>query len=144
MVSLLSWCFIPDEMKFWLALILLHLQILSDLNLQSSVYSSIFPGVLITCFMDLTRKMLFINVAVQDKFKILKRCIAFSAAPLCAVSIWVFLRALDYNCMAAHAFAGLELLPAYVQNSSTLQKAWSPKKPWDGFQQNQSSCTTVT
>lgn len=56
MVSLLSWCFIPDEMKFGLALILLHLQILSDLNLQSSVYSSIFPGVLITCFMDLNQK----------------------------------------------------------------------------------------
>lgn len=37
MVSLLSWCFIPDKM----AVILLHLPILSDLILQSSLYTSV-------------------------------------------------------------------------------------------------------
>lgn len=119
MVSLLSWCFIPYKIKFWLALILLHLQVLSDFNLQSSFYTSVSPGVLMTGFMDLTRKMLFINVAVQD---ILKHCVAFSAVPLYAVSSCLFLRALGYNYMAVHAFAGPELLPTYVQNSSTLQK----------------------
>lgn len=88
---------------------LLHLQILSDLTLQSCLYTSVSAGVLMTGFMDLTRKMLFINAAVQN---ILKHCVAFSAAPLCAVSSWMFLRALDYNCMAIHAFAGPQLLPA--------------------------------
>lgn len=115
MVSLLCWCFIPDKIKFWLALILLHLHILSDLSLQSSLYTSASPGVLMTGFMDLTRKMLFINVAVQD---ILKHCVTFSAAPLCAV---MFLRAPDYNCMAVHAFEGSELLPTYVQNSNSSE-----------------------
>lgn len=64
MVPFLSWCFIPDKIKFWLALVLLHLHILSDLNLHSSLYISASPGVLMTGFMDLTRKMLYINAAV--------------------------------------------------------------------------------
>lgn len=125
MVPFLSRCLIPDKIKFWLALILLHLHILSDLNLQSSLYISVSPGVLMTGFMDLTRKMLYINAAEQD---MLKHCVAFSAVPLCAVSSWTFLRALAYNCMAVHAFVGPELLPSYMQNSSTLQKAWSPSR----------------